>query len=178
MAEPFRRNLFQPRLSYDKRVGQGSRDRGYTFIEIAIVTAIVGILASAALPLARVTMQRNREIELRRSLREIRTAIDKYKDAADQNLISPNDIDNDAEGYPPTLETLVEGVTPANDTTGRKLRFLRRIPYDPMTKSTEWGMRSSRDTPDSRSWGGQNVFDVYTRFEGKALDGTSYRDDW
>ena len=157
-----------------KRGGGG----GYTFIEIAIVTAIVGILASAALPLARVTMQRNREIELRRSLREIRTAIDKYKDAADQNLISPNDIDNDAEGYPPTLETLVEGVTPANDTTGRKLRFLRRIPYDPMTRSTDWGLRSSRDTPDSRSWGGQNVFDVYTKFEGTALDGTSYREDW
>ena len=84
-------------------------------------------------------MQRNREIELRRSLREIRTAIDKYKDAVDQNLISPNDIDNDADGYPPTLETLVEGVTAANDTTGRKLRFLRRIPYDPMTRSTDWG---------------------------------------
>lgn len=151
---------------------------GYTFIEVAIVTAIVGILASAALPLARVTMQRQREIELRRSLRDIRTAIDNYKDAIDQNLISPNDIDNDAEGYPPTLDTLVEGVTPANDTTGRKLRFLRRIPYDPMTRSTEWGLRSSRDTPDSKSWGGQNVFDVYTKFEGKALDGTSYRDDW
>ena len=105
-----------------------SKERGYTFVEIAIVTAIVGILASAALPLARVTMQRNREIELRRSLREIRTAIDKYKDAVDQNLISPNDIDNDADGYPPTLETLVDGVTPANDTTGRKLRFLRRSP--------------------------------------------------
>ena len=152
--------------------------KGFTFVEIAIVTAIVGILASAALPLARVTMQRNREIELRRSLREIRTAIDKYKDATDQNLISPNDIDNDAEGYPPTLDTLVQGVTPANDTTGRKLRFLRRIPYDPMTRSTDWGLRSSRDTPDSKSWGGQNVFDVFTKFDGKALDGTSYRDDW
>ena len=152
--------------------------KGYTFVEIVIVTAIVGILASAALPLARVTMQRNREIELRRSLREIRTAIDKYKDATDQNLISPNDIDNDAEGYPPTLDTLVQGVTPANDTTGRKLRFLRRIPYDPMTRSTDWGLRSSRDNPDSKSWGGQNVFDVFTKFDGKALDGTSYRDDW
>lgn len=161
--------------------GQRAKSReqkGYTFIEIAIVTAIVGILASVALPLARVTMQRNREIELRRSLREIRTAIDKYKDAADQNLISPNDIDNDAEGYPPTLQTLVDGVTPANDTTGRKLRFLRRIPYDPMTRSTDWGLRSSRDAPDAKSWGGLNVFDVYTKHEGKALDGTSYRADW
>jgi general secretion pathway protein G len=157
---------------------EGKGQGGYTFIEVAIVTAIIGIMASAALPLARVTMQRNREIELRRSLREIRTAIDKYKDAADQNLISPNDADPDAEGYPPTLETLVEGVTPANDTTGRKLRFLRRIPYDPMTRSTDWGLRSSRDAPDSKSWGGQNVFDVYTKFDGKALDGTNYREDW
>jgi general secretion pathway protein G len=166
-----------PLLRLPSRTAQ-RRQRGYTFIEVAIVTAIIGVLASAALPLARVTMQRNREIELRRSLREIRTAIDKYKDAADQNLISPNDIDNDAEGYPPTLATLVDGVTPANDTTGRKLRFLRRIPYDPMTRSTEWGLRSSRDSPGSKSWGGQNVFDVYTNFDGKALDGTSYRDDW
>ena len=140
------------------------------------MAAIIAILASAALPLAKVTMQRQRELELRRSLREIRTAIDKFKDAADQNLISPNDIDNDAEGYPPTLQTLVDGVTPANDTTGRKLRFLRRIPYDPMMRSTEWGLRSSRDEPDTRSWGGVNVYDVYTKHDGKGLDGTNYRD--
>ena len=151
-------------------------ERGYTFVEIAIVAAIVAILASAVLPLAKVTMQRQREMELRRSLREVRLAIDKFKDATDQNLISPNDIDNDADGYPPTLETLVEGVTPANDTTGRRLRFLRRIPYDPLTRSTEWGLRSSRDEPDSKSWGGQNVYDIYTKFEGRALDGTNYRD--
>ncbi len=149
---------------------------GYTFVEVAIVAAIIAILASAALPLAKVTMQRQRELELRRSLREIRLAIDKFKDAVDQNLISPNDIDNDAEGYPPTLETLVEGVTPANDTTGRKLKYLRRIPYDPMTRSTEWGLRSSRDEPDTKSWGGQNVYDVYTTFDGRGLDGTNYRD--
>ena len=150
--------------------------KGYTFIEIAIVAAIIGVLASAALPLAKVTMQRQREIELRRSLREIRIAIDKFKDAVDQQQISPNDIDNDAEGYPPTLQTLVDGVTPANDTTGRKLRFLRRIPYDPMTRSTEWGLRSSRDEPDTKSWGGTNVYDIYTKFDGKGLDGTSYRE--
>jgi general secretion pathway protein G len=162
-------NLKEPRA-------KSREQKGYTFVEVAIVAAIIAILASAALPLARVTMQRQREIELRRSLREIRTAIDKYKDAADQQLISPNDIDNDAEGYPPTLQTLVAGVTPANDTTGRKLRFLRRIPYDPMTRSTEWGLRSSRDEPDARSWGGRNVYDVYTKFDGKGLDGSSYRE--
>ena len=158
--------------------GQLARRRqgGYTFVEIAIVAAIVAILASAALPLAKVTMQRQRELELRRALREMRTAIDKYKDAADQNLISPNDIDPDAEGYPPTLQTLVDGVTPANDTSGRKLRFLRRVPFDPMTRSAEWGLRSSRDQPDARSWGGQNVFDVYTKHDGRALDGTNYRE--
>lgn len=150
--------------------------RGFTFVEMVVVTAIVGILASVALPLARVTMQRNREIELRRSLREIRTAIDKYHDAVEQNLISANDIDNDAEGYPPTLDILVDGVTPANDTTGRKLRYLRRIPRDPMTRSTEWGLRSTRDEPDTRSWGGQNVFDIYTKSSGRGLDGTNYRD--
>ena len=152
------------------------RQRGYTFVEIAVVAAIVAVLASAALPLASVTMKRTREIELRRNLREIRTAIDKFKDAADQKLISPNDIDNDADGYPPTLQILVEGVTPANDTSGRKLRYLRRIPIDPMTHTAEWGLRSSRDQPESRGWGGQNVYDVYTTFEGRALDGTNYRD--
>ena len=154
----------------DKRQG------GYTFVEIAIVAAIIGILASAALPLAKVTMQRQREMELRRSLREVRLAIDKFKDATDQNLVSPNDIDNDADGYPPTLQTLVDGVTPANDTTGKKLRFLRRIPWDPMTRGTEWGLRSSRDEPESKGWGGQNVYDIYTTYDGRGLDGTNYSD--
>ena len=149
-------------------MNRSTHSAGYTFVEVAVVAAIIAILASAALPLAKVTMQRQREMELRRSLREMRLAIDKFKDATDQNLISPNDIDNDADGYPPTLETLVDGVTPANDTTGRRLRFLRRIPFDPLTRSTEWGLRSSRDDPDSKSWGGQNVYDIYTTFDGKA----------
>jgi general secretion pathway protein G len=147
-------------------------ESGYTFIEIAIVTAIIAILASAVLPLVRVTIQRNREIELRRALRDMRTAIDKYKDAADQNQIA--NPSTTAEGYPPTLETLVDGVPAANDSTGKKLRYLRRIPRDPMTKGTEWGMRSSRDDPESKSWGGQNVYDVYTKHDGTALDGTKY----
>jgi general secretion pathway protein G len=157
-----------------KRRGQIGGQRGYTFVEVAIVAAIIAILASAVLPLAKVTIQRNREIELRRALREMRTAIDKYKDAADQNLIAEPPIT--AEGYPPTLETLVEGAPAANDTTGKKLRYLRRIPRDPMTKSTEWGMRSSRDDANSKAWGGQNVYDVYTKYDGTALDGTKYTD--
>jgi general secretion pathway protein G len=147
---------------------------GYTFIEIAIVAAIIAILASAVLPLAKVTLQRNREIELRRSLREMRTAIDKYKDAIDQNLIA--DPPTTAEGYPPTLETLVEGVPAANDSTGKKLKYLRKIPYDPMTRSTEWGLRSTRDLPDAKNWGRQNVYDIYTKSEGTALDGSKYSD--
>ena len=170
----FRLRRATPKRNARRREARGQR--GYTFVEIAIVAAIIAILASAALPLAKVTMQRNREIELRRSLREIRTAIDKYKDATDQQLISPNALDPDAEGYPPTLQTLVDGVTPANDTSGRKLRYLRRIPIDPMTRSTDWGQRSSRDEPTSKSWGGQNVFDVYTTYDGRGLDGTNYRD--
>lgn len=151
-------------------------ERGYTFIELLVVSALVLILASAAMPLARVTATRQREAELRRALREMRTAIDKFKDAADMNQIGPVDIKAGSEGYPADLETLVEGVPANNDATGRKLKFLRRVPVDPMTKSTKWGRRSYQDDPDATSWGGQNVFDVFTTFEGTALDGTKYRD--
>jgi general secretion pathway protein G len=154
----------------------GRRESGYTFIELLVVAAIVTIMASAAMPLAKVTATRHREAELRRALREMRTAIDKYKDAADLGQISPLEIKLGSEGYPPDLQTLVDGVPAANDATGRKLRFLRRIPVDPMTRSTEWGRRSYQDEPDARSWGGQNVFDVFTTFSGTALDGTNYRD--
>ncbi len=151
-------------------------NKGYTFIELVVVSTIILILASAVMPLAKVTATRHREAELRRSLREIRTAIDGFKDAADLGQISSLDLEAGAEGYPPDLALLVEGVPMANDQSGRKLRFLRRIPIDPMIGSTEWGLRSYQDTPDSTRWGGQNVYDVYTTHQGTALDGTSYRD--
>jgi general secretion pathway protein G len=149
---------------------------GFTFVELLMVSLIILVLAGAAMPLTRVTMQRQREIELRRTLRELRTAIDKYKDAVDSGLIAGTDVKLGSEGYPPDLQTLVDGVNKAGDASGLKLRFLRRIPIDPMTHDTEWGLRSYQDAPDSKSWGGQNVFDVYTKSEGKALDGTTYRD--
>ncbi len=149
---------------------------GFSFVELLVVTSIILILASAAMPLARVTVQRQKEIELHRALRELRTAIDKYKDAVDRGQIGGTDVKVGSEGYPPELSTLVEGVTPLNDATGRKLKFLRRIPFDPMTNSTTWGLRAYQDSPTASSWGGQNVFDVYTKSEGTGLDGTKYRD--
>jgi general secretion pathway protein G len=152
------------------------RQAGFTFIELLVVTTILIILASAAMPLAKVTVQRQREVELRRGLREMRTAIDKFKDAVDLGQIASIDVRAGSEGYPPDLETLVEGVSVANDASGRKLKFLRKIPIDPMTNSTEWGLRSYQDKPDSSSWGGQNVYDVFTKSEGTGLDGTKYRD--
>src|SRR5262245_34359994 len=149
---------------------------GYTFVELLIVVTVLMVLASAVLPLAQVTSQRQREAELRRNLREIRTAIDKFKDSVDLGLIPTTELRPDNEGYPPDLDKLVDGVAVANDATGRKLKFLRRIPIDPMTNDTEWGLRSYQDKPDSSSWGGQNVFDVYTKSGATALDGTKYRD--
>jgi general secretion pathway protein G len=151
-------------------------ERGFTFIELLVVTTILIILASAIMPLARVTLQREREAELHRVLREIRLAIDKYKDAVDTGQIGSTDIRAGSEGYPPDLETLVEGVSKANDASGIKLKFLRRVPMDPITHSTEWGMRSYQDKPDSSSWGGQNVYDVYSKAEGTGLDGTKFKD--
>ena len=150
--------------------------RGFTFIELLIVSTILIILASAVMPLAKVANQRTKEAELRRSLREVRTAIDKFKDAVDLGLIPATEIRTGSEGYPPDLETLVEGVTVANDASGRKLKFLRRIPIDPLTNSTEWGLRAYQDRPDSFAWGGSNVYDVYTKAGGTGLDGTKYRD--
>jgi general secretion pathway protein G len=152
------------------------REAGYTFVELLVVAAIILILASAVMPLARVSATRGREAELRRALREMRTAIDKYKDAADLGTIGQLEIKAGSEGYPADLQVLVDGVAAANDATGRKLKFLRRIPVDPMTHTTDWGLRAYQDAPDASRWGGQNVFDVHTTFEGTALDGTKYRD--
>jgi general secretion pathway protein G len=149
---------------------------GYTFVELIVVSAILMILASAVMPLAKVTATRQREVELRRALREMRTAIDKFKDAADLQQISPLELKAGAENYPPDLQTLVDGVNANNDASGRKLKYLRRIPIDPMTKSDNWGLRSYQDEPDAKSWGGQGVFDVHTTYDGTALDGTKYKD--
>jgi general secretion pathway protein G len=149
---------------------------GFTFIELLVVTTILLILATAVMPLAKVTVQRQREAELRRALREMRTAIDKYKEAVDNGLIGSIDVKAGSEGYPPDLDTLVQGVTIANDASGRKLKFLRRVPRDPITNSTEWGKRSYADKPDATTWGGSSVYDVYSKSQAKALDGTKYSD--
>jgi general secretion pathway protein G len=148
------------------------RQLGMTLLELIIATAILIILASAALPTARYTVKRQQERELRLALREIRTAIDRYKDMADRNLIQ---VELGTEGYPPDLDTLIRGVTLAG-APDRRVRFLRRIPVDPMTGYPDWGLRAVQDPPDSRSWGGRNVFDVYSRSFGTALDGTRYQD--
>jgi general secretion pathway protein G len=150
--------------------------RGFTFVEIIVVTAIVMILAAAVVPMAQVMAQRQREAELHVALRDMRTAIDKFKDAVDQGLIPSTELDPANEGYPKDLELLVNGVQVANDASGRKLKFLRRVPIDPMTRSTEWGKRSYQDRPDATTWGGQNVYQIYTTSEGTALDGTKYKD--
>src|SRR6202521_1416387 len=144
------------------------QQHGFTLIELIIATAILAILVGAAFPLVRMTIYREREHELRQDLWMIRDAIDRYKDAADRGAFQ---IKVGSEGYPPDLETLVKGV----DVGGKKVRFLRSVPKDPMTDSTEWGLRSMQDDPDSDSWGGQNVFDVFTKAQGTGLDGTEYK---
>ena len=146
--------------------------RGLTLLELVVATTILLTLSALALPLAQVQIKREKEAELRRALREIRTAIDRYKDAADRGLIA---VEVNTEGYPPDLETLVNGIQLAGR-PDRRVRFLRRIPRDPMTNSTDWGLRSVQDPPNAHSWGGQNVFDVYSRSLSNALDGTRYAD--
>jgi general secretion pathway protein G len=147
-----------------------------TLIELIVATGILLVLAGAALPYARATVRSAKEAELRRSLREIRDAIDRYKDAADKNQIR---VSADSNGYPPDLDTLVKGVTlsaPGGSQTQKRIRFLRKVPIDPMTGKADWGMRSAQDDLDSTSWGGQNVFDVFSRSTDTASDGTRYSD--
>jgi general secretion pathway protein G len=150
--------------------GHGARpERGFTLLELIIATAILVVLSTMVIPMARVTIQREKERQLRFDLWEMRDAIDRYKADADRNAFQTK---VDSQGYPPDLDTLVKGV----DVQGKKVRYLRSIPIDPMTNSTEWGLRSMQDDVDSDSWGGQSVFDVYTKSQGDALDGTKYKD--
>jgi general secretion pathway protein G len=145
------------------------KQRGLTLIELIVATAILLVLTSMALPVARVSIKREKEKELRAALWQLRDGIDRYKDAADRGAFQ---IKVGSEGYPPDLDTLVKGV----DVGGKKLKFLRRIPTDPMTGDIDWGLRSMQDDPDSDSWGGDNIFDVFTKSQGTALDGTKYKD--
>lgn len=155
--------------SIHQRQSIRSHQRGFTLIELIVATAILVILSAMAVPLLRVSVQRERERELRVDLWMLRDAIDRYKDAADRGAFQ---IKVGSEGYPPDLDSLVTGV----DVGGKKLKFLRKIPIDPMTGRNEWGMRSMQDDPTSDSWGGQNVFDVYTKSDGTALDDSKYKD--
>jgi general secretion pathway protein G len=152
-----------------RRTGQ----RGMTLVELIVAFTIMALLTTMAVPLARYKVRRDRERELRYALREVRTAIDKYKDMADAGQIPPTEVTVDSDGYPVSLDILVEGVK-LSGTVDKKVRLLRRIPKDPMTNSFEWGKRSTRDDPKSVSWGGQNVFDVFTKSIEKAGDGTPY----
>ena len=150
---------------------KAKRSRGFTLMELVVATMIMTILTLAALPLARITVMREKERELRHDLWEMRDAIDRYKDASDRQMLGQQKVDT--MGYPPDLESLVKGVEGQG---GKKYKFLRSIPTDPFTHSNEWGFRSMQDDPDSDSWGGQNVFDVYSKSEGTGLDGTKYKE--
>lgn len=175
--------------------GLSRRTKGFTLVEMLVTLTILAILAAAILPLAKTAVKREKEIELRRNLRLIREAIDAYKKLADEKKI---EVEEEQEGYPPDLETLIKGVEvkaqqqpqeiePGGGLNRRPARiaeadekkvvkFLRRIPLDPMTGSAEWGLRSYQDDPDSDDWGGENVYDVYSKSPGTALDGTKYKD--
>jgi general secretion pathway protein G len=153
---------------FQRRQSPGSQ-QGFTLLELIIASAILVVLSTMAVPLARLTITREKERQLRVDLWEMRDAIDRYKDAADRGGFQTK---VDSQNYPPDLETLVKGV----DVQGKKIRFLRKIPTDPMTGTTEWGLRSMQDDPESDSFGGQSVFDVYTKSQGTGLDGTKYKD--
>lgn len=158
----------------DLRGHAGGREAGLTLLELVVACSILMVLATVAMPMARVTVVRHKEETLRYDLREMRDAIDHYKDDADKNLIQ---VQAGTEGYPPDLQTLVDGVQLASaQGKDKKVRYLREIPKDPMTGNPDWGLRSTQDDPDSKSWGGQDVFDVYSQSTGTALDGTNYSD--
>ena len=149
---------------------RGTRQqRGFSLLELIIATAILLILSTMVIPMARLSIKREKERRLRTALWDMRDAIDRYKIDADRGAFQTK---VDSQNYPPDLETLVKGV----DIQGKKVRYLRKIPIDPMTGNTEWGMRSMQDDPDSDSFGGQSVFDVYTKSTDEALDGTKYKD--
>lgn len=153
-----------------------TQKKGFTLTEMLVTLTILVILAAAVIPLAKVSVKREKEIVLRRNLRLIREACDAYKKLADEKKI---EVEEDTEGYPPDLETLINGVElkgEDEDSETKIKKFLRRIPKDPMTNSYEWGLRSYQDDPDSDDWGGENVYDVYTKSEATALDGSKYNE--
>ncbi|RMG54521.1 MAG: type II secretion system protein [Acidobacteria bacterium] len=165
-------------------MARAMRERGFTLLELIITMIVLMIFTMVAIPVAKNTIKRQREIELRRALRELRTAIDRYRQIADAGLVNRLRINPSEECmggtigtgcYPPDLDVLVEGVE-LRGTTGRKIKLLREIPVDPMTGKAEWGLRSFQQDPEARSWDGLNVFDVYSLSDGVALDGTRYRD--
>jgi len=153
------------------RPPRGRRVRGLTYVELLVTMTVLAILAAAVIPIAKTAVKRQKEIELRQALRQIRTAIDQYKAFCEGGLITKEGVDS--ECYPTKMELLIDGV-PQVGTIDKKLKFMRRIPKDPFTGKPEWGLRSYQDDADSRSWGRQNVYDVYTEFNGTALDGTKY----
>ena len=155
--------------------------RGLTFVEMIVVVAIIMVLSAIVLPVAKFSVRRQREIELKRNLRMLRDAIDAYHEAAAPSIpgvVPKIQTKFGSDGWPLTLEALVEGETIIGDVKGKKLRFLRRIPIDPITNSYEWGLRSSQDETDSKSWGGENVWDIYCKAHVLSLDGVTYYDEW
>lgn len=169
-------------MNNSSREGSQERRKGFTLLEMVVTVSILALLTTVALPVIETSVKREKEIELRQNLRIIREAIDAHKKLSDQQQIK---VDPDSYGYPPDLETLVEGVEIEQEVTeesGKKtvkkvlVRFLRKIPRDPMTNSYDWGLRSYQDEPDSDTWGEENVYDIYTKSQATALDGTKYRD--
>lgn len=159
----------------------GANQKGVTFIELLVTCSILLILSVLVLPVAKFATQRQKEIELRRNLRMIRDAIDAYHEAAmpsTPGAVPKIQVQFGSDGWPPTLEALVEGETIIGDATGKKIRFLRRIPSDPISNTLEWGLRSTQDEPDSTNWGGENVWDVYCKSQSLSLDGVTHYNEW